>query len=258
MSSQAPFRVHKRPMDDSDEEDKKEHESPIANDNDNNYAKTRAAHDTQARPCFMRHHSHAQHVVHCQRQTMAINQTDEAAARNAWRVGSRCEINSRYARQRLNGAVTRIFKDADGEWLEVSFNSKSIGAMTKQAQRMSPDIRPIVECDDCIALYVSFSYGPITHVQLQPEDAHRDNRMTAEPMDGASIRATWRVGSRCMIFSRSKAKWIDARIARIFHDDNGEWLEVRYSGRFSTEVQRYSDLVRTHVESFSFLKTTCN
>ena len=90
------------------------------------------------------------------------------------------------------------------------------------------------------------------HVQLQPAHvgSHRDDRMTAEPIDDASIRATWRVGSRCMIFSRSKATWMDARIERIFRDDEGEWLEVCYSGSFSTQVQRYYKFIRPHVESY--------
>ena len=77
---------------------------------------------------------------------MPTNQTDEAAARNAWRVGSRCAIFSRSAKQWLSGAVTRIFEDAKDEWLEVSYHSNGGTRITKQAQRMSPCIRPLVEC----------------------------------------------------------------------------------------------------------------
>jgi len=47
-------------------------------------------------------------------------------------------------------------------------------------------------------------------------------------MDENSIRASWKTGAVCEIYSRSKKTWSQGIIAQIFIDEEGEWLEVRY------------------------------
>ena len=67
-------------------------------------------------------------------------------------------------------------------------------------------------------------------------------------MDDASIRAGWLKGSRCEVFSNTAQEWLSARVVRVFRDDEGEWLEVKYSGKSLKQLQRDSADIRPHVE----------
>ena len=63
------------------------------------------------------------------------------------------------------------------------------------------------------------------------------------------IRAGWKTGTACQIYSTSKNKWFCGEITQIFTDEEGEWLEVIYDKSMSKQVQRYSTGIRPHVES---------
>ena len=69
-------------------------------------------------------------------------------------------------------------------------------------------------------------------------------------VDDESIRAGWRKSSRCMVFSKSAKQWMPAQVMRVLHDDEGEWVEVKYNGKTIKQLQRHSDDIRPHVESF--------
>merc|ERR1719334_334288 len=50
----------------------------------------------------------------------------------------------------------------------------------------------------------------------------------------------WKVGSDCLVFSRSSNQWFDAKIVDIFFmSDSNEWLVVEYDeGRKTKQIQR--------------------
>ena len=63
----------------------------------------------------------------------------------------------------------------------------------------------------------------------------------------SEIRAAWDTGSRCEIFSRSANQWFSGEVVRVFTDEQGEWLVVRFvlGGEYaSKQVQRQDDCVR--------------
>jgi len=64
--------------------------------------------------------------------------------------------------------------------------------------------------------------------------------------DENALRAGWKTGSACQIYSNSKRKWFQGEVAQIFTDEEGEWLEVRYDKSMSKQVQRYSSDIRPH------------
>jgi len=53
------------------------------------------------------------------------------------------------------------------------------------------------------------------------------------------IRQNWKTGSKIQIFSGSKKDWFVGDIISIIHDEEGEWLEIKYD-KYSKQVQRYS------------------
>jgi len=59
-------------------------------------------------------------------------------------------------------------------------------------------------------------------------------------LDENDIRAGWKTGDRCRIYSKSKKKWFRGEVSIIFTDEEGEWLEIRYDKSMSKQVQRYS------------------
>jgi len=65
-------------------------------------------------------------------------------------------------------------------------------------------------------------------------------------MDENQVRAEWKTGAQCQIYSNSKRKWFPGEVAQIFTDEEGEWLEVRYDKSMSKQVQRYSSDIRPH------------
>jgi len=75
-------------------------------------------------------------------------------------------------------------------------------------------------------------------------------------MDENSIRAGWKTGAVCQIYSNSKKKWFQGEVAQIFTDEEGEWLEVRYDKSMSKQVQRYSSDIRPHPDDLKKKKKT--
>ena len=58
-----------------------------------------------------------------------------------------------------------------------------------------------------------------------------------------SIRNAWKPGSAVEIYSESQAKWNEGKITKIFNDDEGEWLVIKYAGS-TKEIQRFNECVR--------------
>ena len=58
-----------------------------------------------------------------------------------------------------------------------------------------------------------------------------------------SIRNGWKPGSSVEIYSESQAKWNQGKITKIFNDDEGEWLVIKYAGS-TKEIQRFNECVR--------------
>eukprot|EP00484_Ammonia_sp_Unknown_P000642 CAMPEP_0197021560 /NCGR_PEP_ID=MMETSP1384-20130603/2472_1 /TAXON_ID=29189 /ORGANISM="Ammonia sp." /LENGTH=258 /DNA_ID=CAMNT_0042449413 /DNA_START=134 /DNA_END=906 /DNA_ORIENTATION=+ len=57
--------------------------------------------------------------------------------------------------------------------------------------------------------------------------------------DQSSLRAAWKAGSPCLIYSRSQRKWMDAEITTIEHAINDEeWMKVKYKSS-TKRIQRY-------------------
>ena len=58
------------------------------------------------------------------------------------------------------------------------------------------------------------------------------------------IRKSWKKGSKLEIYSESKEQWYNGKIERIFHDEEGEWLAIKYNGFNLKEVQRFTQFIR--------------
>ena len=67
--------------------------------------------------------------------------------------------------------------------------------------------------------------------------------MTQAEID-KQIRNSWVRGSRVEIYSRGRKKWMRGLITRIFVDDEGEWIEVRYGKNLVKETPRESPDMR--------------
>ena len=65
------------------------------------------------------------------------------------------------------------------------------------------------------------------------------------------LRAGWKTGAVCQIYSHSKKKWFSGKIAGIFTDEEGEWLFIRYDKTMCKQVQRYCPDIRPRVCVFS-------
>lgn len=77
---------------------------------------------------------------------------------------------------------------------------------------------------------------------------HKQRKEEIMSMEMAQKRREWRVASRCQIYSRSEQRWCDGEILKIFQDEQGEWLRVKYevtadSSKFKS-IQRYNQYVR--------------
>ena len=57
-------------------------------------------------------------------------------------------------------------------------------------------------------------------------------------------RKKWKIGSKVEIYSDSQSKWVKGNIIKIFFDNEGERLQVKYSGFSIKEVQRYNKFIR--------------
>jgi len=65
------------------------------------------------------------------------------------------------------------------------------------------------------------------------------------------VRAEWKTGAQCQIWSNSERKWFPGEVAQIFTDEQGEWLEVgwlevRYDCWMRKQVQRYGSDIRPY------------
>ena len=54
----------------------------------------------------------------------------------------------------------------------------------------------------------------------------------------------WKVKSKVEIYSSSMQKWVKGHIVRIFEDEEGEWLVIKYGANNEKEIQRYSQGIR--------------
>jgi len=67
-------------------------------------------------------------------------------------------------------------------------------------------------------------------------------KLTATDMD---LRRKLKGGSECLIWSEGLKMWCEGLVIKIKHDEQGEWLVVRYNDDSTDkEVQRYSKLLR--------------
>ncbi|ETO24287.1 RUN domain-containing protein [Reticulomyxa filosa] len=60
----------------------------------------------------------------------------------------------------------------------------------------------------------------------------------------AQIRASWTRGAVVEVYSRGKKRWMRGMIERVFVDDEGEWLEIRYGANLVKETPRNSPDIR--------------
>eukprot|EP01083_Nonionella_stella_P184818 672256_1 len=77
-------------------------------------------------------------------------------------------------------------------------------------------------------------------------------------MSDKQIRKSWRKGSRVEVYSRGREKWMKGVVARVFVDEEGEWLEIQYgqnnkmfeeSPRDSTYIRPFRDSLATKDQS---------
>jgi len=57
-------------------------------------------------------------------------------------------------------------------------------------------------------------------------------------------RKEWKIGSKVEVYSLSNDKWEKGKIIKILNDTKGEWLEVRYCGFSTVQIQRYNSYIR--------------
>ncbi|ETO23620.1 hypothetical protein RFI_13558 [Reticulomyxa filosa] len=58
------------------------------------------------------------------------------------------------------------------------------------------------------------------------------------------IRLSWTRGAVVEVYSRGKKRWMRGMVGRVFVDDEGEWLEIRYGTNLVKEIPRYSTDIR--------------
>eukprot|EP01084_Bolivina_argentea_P295187 508135_1 len=63
-------------------------------------------------------------------------------------------------------------------------------------------------------------------------------------------RSSWTVDSKCLIFSNSFNKWVIGAIIKIYNDNAGEWLTVKYM----TDMMRTKQVQRHYKD----IKPICN
>ena len=161
---------------------------------------------------------------------------DAESIRAAWKTGSRCEIFSASTKQWFLGEIVRTFTDEQGEWLEVRYG-QSTANQKKQVHRDSDVIRPLVEC----CMYIGSDWVTVDTVALS---RHMQPQMDQD----AYIRAGWHAGSCCEVFSYTANQWLSGQVLRVFDDDEGEWLNVKFNETTVKDLDRYSHDIRPHVE----------
>ena len=73
---------------------------------------------------------------------------------------------------------------------------------------------------------------------LEYEPAAEAKTANVNPLDALTV------GSQCQILSKSQQKWVNGEVIKIFSDEEGEWLRVKYGKDNIKEIQRYSEQIR--------------
>jgi len=184
----------------------------------------------------------------------------DAEARRQWRVGSKVEVYSSSARQWYEGDITRIFVDTEGEWLEAQYAANQAMRL-KQIPRDDKDaIRPLAKTLQQLSQQqASFEpykapQGPTLSASAVLGNVHNANTTASTSMNSPDemsqddidqqIRNSWVRGSRVEVYSRGRKKWMRGLVTRVFVDDEGEWLEVRYGKNLVKETPRESPDIR--------------
>ena len=136
----------------------------------------------------------------------------EDELRKIWNVGSLVLIYSRSKNKWFDGIIEKIEGDTKNEWLVVKYGDfNSKKKQTKKIQRNCKDIQPI----------------PIDHPSYFIK------------------------GSKCKIYSTLTSLWCHGEVIDIFHDEQGEWLQVQYSEDDTTkicDIQRYSEDIKLVID----------
>jgi len=69
-----------------------------------------------------------------------------------------------------------------------------------------------------------------------------ESQLSREELKAAKQK--WKVKSKVEIYSSSRQKWFKGYVSRIFEDDEGEWLVIKYGANNEKEIQRYSQGIR--------------
>jgi len=199
-----------------------------------------------------------------------------AASRESMKIGSRCQIYSRTYKKWLGGEITNIIEDEEGTWLEVTWQMQNekgqMSNLKKQVKRDSPDIQPLASGDDEVGEEVTqvlmwcreqgdplikylkfieeYSVGwddltSLTEFTLQLLNFKSwDIPAVLESVDKL-VRTKWCQDSVVEIWSSRNSRWFIGRVMRVFTDDDGEWLKIKYNNdTCEKEVQRFSEKVR--------------
>ena len=80
-----------------------------------------------------------------------------------------------------------------------------------------------------------------------PMNIEHNKRAIAETIHDVQNRLQWRIGSKCLVYSRSAATWTDGQILNITVDEesNEEWMTVQYSQHKKKRIQRCSTFIQT-------------
>eukprot|EP01084_Bolivina_argentea_P122039 216277_1 len=79
----------------------------------------------------------------------------------------------------------------------------------------------------------------------QSESEDSSNKLSNE--EDETYRISWIIGSKCLIHSEVKNKWIIGEIIEIINDNEGEWLNVKYiinKEIFCKQIQRFSKYIK--------------
>jgi len=198
-----------------------------------------------------------------------------AASRESMKIGSKCQIYSRTYKQWLGGEITNIIEDEEGTWLEVTWQMQNekgqLSNLKKQVKRDSPDIQPLPTGDDEVEEEVGvmmwcreqgepfvkylkviqeYSIGwddlaSLSEFTLQLlKFESEDIPAVLESVDKL-VRTKWCEDSVVEIWSSRNSRWFIGRVMRVFTDDVGEWLKIKYNNdSCEKEVQRFSEKVR--------------
>ncbi len=207
----------------------------------------------------------------------------DSMLRKQWKVGSKVEVYSSSKRKWYEGDITRIFVDSEGEWLEVQYACGKVMRLKQIPRDDKEAIRPLQKPNPIskqtqnkitpkpsnkysggyrapsgslnmnnaklsATATISSGSGPtLTATATLSNDNSNDNKsleeMTQDDID-TQIRNSWVRGSRVEVYSRGRKKWMRGLVTRVFVDEEGEWLEVRYGKNLVKETPRDSPDIR--------------